>query len=35
MKKVDRAPSSKQIYGRLRLERLRHRAFPLRTPGSA
>ena len=28
-------PPSKQLYGRLRLERLRHRDFPLRTPGSA
>ena len=28
-------PPSKQIYERLRLERLRHRDFPLRTPGSA
>ena len=28
-------PPSKQLYERLRFERLRHRAFPLRTPGSA
>ena len=28
-------PPSKQVYERFRLERLRHRDFPLRTPGSA
>ena len=28
-------PPSKQVYERLRLERLRHRVLPLRTPGSA
>jgi hypothetical protein len=28
-------PPSKTIYERLRLERLRHRVFPLRPPGSA